>query len=555
MLKAFPEFFVVVDAAGTGLEDLASKGSSITGSLSTLSSPQASNTVRSFVRGAGSVTSITPPTKFWDSGYELVPFSLAAAVSPGGFTGKISIMSHDTAGFWDGLFFDDDKLVFSLEYNDGPVQVSYPLPDITSSMNVVATYTVHKASVFVDGTQVGEIDIPEDKLMSGFKAPVDNKLYTGQTSGTTVPLSAGYLAGFRRALSGSEVNDINLSSIGSAARVIGPYFPETSMHFAENIDRINIDIDYTSGVESNVNVANGSIYPLIDSETQTSLSGNWMYVIPLSSISQTVYGVQVWWESDGNIPIESSLDSGVTWSPMVNGRIISGSFPMSVADSVVLIRASFAGGILNDTSRVYNIRASVLLSNSITDIGSQWPMVITSGVAPADRYTVPLQGRANAGIELYAGTASIDADTVRAVAFLSKTNTSANQTLIQIGSSSIGVSSGKLVFSGATSVNINGINTATNISNISPGQWNHIVAVLSADYTGTISFPAGLKNVSDVYLFRAPLTTGQMRAMYDMTYGYPVASFSEQSAIDVEESSTPPAVYGYLWDTLNIESR
>jgi hypothetical protein len=245
---------------------------------------------------------------------------------------------------------------------------------------------------------------------------------------------------------------------------------------------------------------------------------------------------------------------------LVNNRVITGTYNWAVTDKIVLIRITFTGGIASDPAVIRRLRVTGYSSNKVyANDNSRYITLSDALSSTANEANEPIENNYGAGIEIYGGTANIQADAtadIRNAAALElwfKWNGSplSNYVFDARGAgddSYLWVSgSGQMGFAGQTAVYVNGVAITAGTFIPAIGVWYHIVFVFNAPHNYYITLPStGAKNYGVINIYPTAPTAAQALTMYKAYGGYPEAALVTED-INVQEAATPFNTYAYDW--------
>lgn len=494
------------------------------------------------------------------------PFTLEAWFKPVTVTEQKGIVGHLST--LDGLLFDGEKISFTtLHGTAGAATASWYPPSTSGSFHVMGVHSGEKNELYVNGVRVGSVTLTEEQMAAGYEIlAAPGYLYSGHHPGTIIVDSVAVYAHAltsRQAklhfLWGRDVPDFR----DVVTRRGGSYwdFTDTGADIAFDY-HFNTTDSWATGLSATVNIEDDQISPIV--ENGATIEGTWMNGFILASVSDTLDGSKIWWDGDGTFTVEASLN-GTTWAAAVNGQEIPGIGENFVSGSQALqVRVVFpAGQPENTISRVRSLSLRLYRDRDITQSTSERPVDFTGKVAMAQEVRQPLEHDDASGLHLYAGHAVVQAGpAVRVLemwvnveqmpattGYIYDTRTGVESWLYWNGTAWAGSP-------GATYI-VNGVETLPANMVLTPGQWNHIIAILPA--TSTTSFTLGVRYTLDealkvrfgfVAAYPEVITVAQATETYNAYMGIPAANINEITGLAIADSPDTTKLYSYSWSTV-----
>lgn len=560
VLRSLPKTTFKLNAGGTSFTDLTNRGVTLSGTQ-LLANQIVSGNAKSLNIKNSNVLNFA--TTVFQRGMERSPFTLEAWFLPLFFTSNISILSHDTA--YDGIYFDGDKVHFKVEFETtGSVDLSFALPDFPDATHIVAIWNVSSVLLYCDGVLVAQADVTDAQIKDGFKTRASSNLYIGQSANASQAGMVDGIAVYHRALTDAEIYQHR-----QMGRRVMPMLDIAAAYGAINFDGADSDREvyfvkewddnWIDGILTNVETLGGSISPIEDPATQTSMAGNWIGTYEAGGNIASLYGVKVEWDGDGAYTVDASIDEGATWVAVTNKRLIPGTYAWNATDKNILIRVSFTGGIVSDTSYISRLRVTSYTSFNLKASDASRIITMSAGNSNAADRNEPIENNAGAGLELYSGSATIKADVtevprnVSAIEFWVKFNgpVTSNYVFDARSSGNTGYlwqsGTNVLGWANASAVYLNGSSIAVNSTGLNSYQWYHIIFVFSTPMNTDIVLSAsGLKNFAVINLYPTAPTAAEAAAIYKAYGGYPEMPLGTDD-LNISEASTPFKFYGYDW--------
>jgi hypothetical protein len=436
------------------------------------------------------------------------------------------------SGKYDGLTINGTVASFATEYlTSGQCKASYDM-QVLRNVLITGVHTADKNQLYIDGVLVAEANITEEQKADSYIATNSN-LYGGLTVGSQ-NIAINAVGIYPRALSAeaiarhfSEARDLPLNS-----QVIDTFYGDVT---PVSINGANVFLDqwwsseedWRLGKMDNSSVVNGQLVPQFIADT--SVSGSWLDSFSLSQAnSNSIYGVNMNWDGEG-VTIEVSLD-GTTWETAQRGKnvalIPSGFNP---TDKVLQVRASFAGGIVNDTSFLDNLNV-VGLKAAVTP--EALGRTVTYASATPEREYPVIQYNDNWGVQINdGGSIVISADALESTPA---------RTLEMWIKAKNGTAP---TFSLSGTTYLNGVADA---SALNPGAWTLVHIVAAADAAGAITIN-GPAQVGQVAIYDYALSAQNISDIYAAYVGANAVRVGDNSVVTVSELPTAVKIYAHDW--------
>lgn len=547
-------------ANGVTLADNSGNGQSIVSSAGTAVAhaplqPASTNALRI----SGTATFTLPSGDVFFPGFEKRPFSLEAWVLPLQNTSTHPILSH--SGLNDGLVQNAATIQFSVPLTTGTITLSYIPPSIFQEWHVVGVFDGTKMYLYLDGDLVSTYTLSVAEDAASFSSSITQKQFVVGTGNFVVdglgvyasPLSAETVQA--HFMYGQQVREArsNVASFGGWSYDIvddnsNLYFAKTFSTFA----------DWGDAIIDGVNISDDRITPILDSSGLT-VAGTWTYGISLtgSGIS-TWQGGKIEWLGSGNFTVQTSIDEGANWTTETNYSLISS---LTIGGSLtgiddILVRVTFTAGQNPITTPVFvnQLRLVVYSDQAQRTTFGTMAVARTGTVMPSSYYYQPNEMDIRAGAKFAGtGTVTIGADTdasaqpIRTIDIWFRPGTLASTQTIFTGSGiSLTMSTaGALASTGVAALYRNGALNSGFADNLVVGAWYHIVAVLSANLTTTLTLGSGTFQLGNIASYPAALTASQVSALYTNYISRQVSSFVDPITTTLTEQGYTSYVHAW----------
>ena len=556
ILASRPTNALKLNSAGTAFVDALNRGTSVIGTQLLDGSIVTGNARSLQVQNSNIVS-------FIDGVYTSAnrPFTLEAWVRPLYFqTSKMGILSHGSSEY-DGIWIDQDYINFTVKFATDSATVRWPIPDHPATYHVVGTYDSSKITLSIDGQAVASTSV-EDYSAQGFKTFSNNRLHGGQSAQAEQKALVDGIAVYNRVISDAEIyNHFKAGRrVMSVADIVtafgGNMFDGTVRDPYPSKTWSTVD-EWSVSSYSDVQFASGVLAPAVNDATGLSKPGVWKGVYETSA-ADTLNGLIIDWESDGNFTVAASLDNEATWTNVSNGRYVPGTLNWTTGGNNVTIRVTFTGGVVNDPSVIRSITARAYLTDNVYGLFNTRYIDVSTN-STAEKHSHPIEGRADAGFITSSSNPMYlqpDVDTgtpqaINTVELWFKYDVQESHYVIdgRPGGGTVYVwinGTGQFSFAGLTALYINGTQQLTGQFTPVPGVWYHIVIVLAAPNSNRIDFPASAKTYSVINTYPTALTAAQVSAIYMMYTDFPNAALATDTAT-VTEPANAFKLYGYDW--------
>ncbi|QBP30842.1 hypothetical protein KNU49_gp222 [Streptomyces phage EGole] len=503
----------------------------------------------------------------FNKGYELRQFTLEAWVKPISLTDEVSIMSH--SGTYDGLTITPTHIYFRTKYlAAGSCEVSYEY-STGKSFHVVGVHTNAKNSLYVDGVLVAETDLTEDQQIDSYSF-LTSDLIAGQGSGTiALDAPAIYTNSLgSEAISRHYSNGVDVDT----SEAIAGFNDAIFWNFTDETRNIAIkkvwtsDADWADAVLTDVAVVDNTITPsysqteseivedglIVPVYTNTSLPGVWLTSLQFTSIpEETVSDARINWKGEGSYTIEYSVDGGTTWlTPSDSGSTVLDN------ESVVDIRVTFAGGIVDDTSYVSSIEVVAYLDKYYRGSRSDRTALMTGTGVVSDSYYEPIEYADINGLRIISGMVDISLDdSYEGEEEPGDLNVNGFDMWVKATPGNIFNATGinversgdTIVFSGFSAFTVNGQSVTSGATVFGSDSWYHIAGVFSTpgNYAMSVGSPGTV--ISQLSIIYGSLSLLGLQQMYAAYLGLPGLVVNDTSTVDIGEGSPATNLYAHVW--------
>jgi hypothetical protein len=555
-----------LNGAGTGYTDITNRAVSFTPTTSlAFNSPIIAGNVTKSLDAKNASAATFNKGGVYKKGSERNSWSLEAWVAPRNIaSGRLDIISNaiTTASPQDGLSVDSDFIHFRVEFNTSAIDLSWSMPDALEGWHVVGTYTPGKMTLYINGEAVASASVTDAQILDGFKQ-ADTTFNVGRSSGTIAATVDG-IAIYGRALSDAEVY-LHFK----AGRRVAPAGYIAGVFGGNSFDGTHRDIldqktwsskaDWFTGVYTDIEFEDGTLGPVEDPTNQTSLAGVWTGMFQIGTSLANIYGIDVDWDGIGSFTVDASIDNGGSWVNLTNGNIVAGTFNWASSDNSVLIRVTFAGGIVSDTSAVERLRVIAYRNATVVGTDGSRTISVTGTQTTWPESNEPVESNSATGFSLTSGsmTLSVDAEVdvpknVGSLEFWVKFGgTTASKYLFDARGSGgteflWSNASGQLAFPSGT-LYVNGTSYATTAFVPVADTWYHVVYVFATPANRVMTLGAGgVEQFAIINVYPNQLTATEVALAYLMYSGYPTASLGSDSN-PITEVATPFKMYAYDW--------
>ena len=433
---------------------------------------------------------------------------------------------------YDGIVIAGTVVSFVTKYtSSGECRASFDIQD-NRCVRAVAIHSPTKNSLYIDGDLVAETDLTAAQQNDTYLYD-GNTITGGATTGTNV-LAMGAVAVYRGTLAEDDIDTHfaeatdNLSEFHVAAGYLGTIIPLTDEHTAPYETRIyQTKDDWMQGYRVSTVVEYEQLVPEV--RNGISVPGNWTTLWPLPQGQGTLYGVMLTWQGQG-VTVDTSLD-GVTWNPVVKGvktpTIPAGFDP---TDKSLQIRASFAGGIVDDEAYIDDLSITTYINNTLPPADGRAITLTNTSIETNDDI---MDYDTNWGAELNNGTLTVAAPGTGS--FAPKT--------IEIWAKKLGTAA----FSDNVSPNITYTNGVTPSVAYQVDEWQLRTYIITAGMTGALTF-TGTGQIGSIVMYPYVKTAAEVLETYRAYTGRPVQVLATQGSISMVELDSLIDAYEYDWE-------
>jgi hypothetical protein len=535
ILRTKPDSFYVIDSAPH--EDL---------SRSRLANLTLTNSIHPLGAFNYGKLAISPPTFTVPTPVDSNSWSVAIVVKPIE-PGKIF---EFTSSSGTGLKYQDGKLTFSLRHSDNSetsVSKSYTFKTVA---DVICVKSEDSIALYVAGVLMGStaIESPFDVVtaQSITVGDASAKIYSGNIAfwnrSVSADESARFAIAYRRYPFRREISNIK----GTAM-----FTPEL---FSVSGSLVPNRVVLNDGV---IESSPGTYESDID-DTGISVSSQVTFGYLTQNESM---GVRFAWSESLSATVESSLDAGENWSPVLNGRVIPGT-RLPVEEIPLAIRVTFAAGSIERP-----FISGVTIIDYTTDVAN--PLTSTNRIAtisgdvyvPITAHHPQLHGDGmrfyGSGILEFApdisdsvvNTAGLELAFTPEASDLTGTKYIMNSAPEH--SSNISVIAGKLNFTGFSSVYVNGVATATNSLTLQPG----LTYLINANYTTSHNQKITFGNegnsvsgaISTIALRAQSVSANEALDTFNLYMKHPVYRSQSDSGLTISDNEV--SLYRKDWTT------
>ena len=504
----------------------------------------------------------------FNKGYELRQFSLEAWVKPVNVTGEVSVMSHST--IYDGITITPTHIYFRTKYlTAGTCETAFEYT-AGKAFHVVGVHTNAKNSLYVDGVLVAETDLTDDQQTDSYSF-LTSDLIAGQNgSSSFIALDAPAIYAFALSASAISKHYANGINVDSSESIAG-FNDATLWNFSDEGRNIAVtstwstDEEWSSGVLTDVVVANGNIIPsytqtesevvvdgLITTEyTNTSLPGTWIFSMGLDSAPEsTLADARITWSGEGSFTVEYSLD-GTTWK----NPNLAPTESLDNTDSIQL-RVTFAGGIVDDTSYVSSLKLVVYVDKNFKGTKSdRFASMSGNGLASEQQYE-PIEYADFNGIKLLSGAINTTVDAsyggeeeagdLNITGFDMWVKPVAGNIISGTGFS-VSRSGNTIVYSGLSSLVVNGVAVSSGATVFTSDSWFHIAGIFTT--AGNYALTVGVTNtlIAQLSAIYDTINTAGLQQMYAAYLGIPGLVVNDSSTVTIDEGSPAANLYAHVW--------
>jgi len=433
---------------------------------------------------------------------------------------------------FDGLGISGTKVYFTTKYTStGEARCEFDIQN-NRSVKAVGVHTAAKNSLYVDGDLVSEVDITAAQQADTYLADGNTITCGGTTSTNLIAINA--VAVYRHVLLEEDVDahlieaEDNLSEFHVATGYGGTILPLTDEHTAPYEQRTwTTEADWNGGLKAGVVVEYEQISPEL--RNGISIASNWQTSQPLPQGIGTLYGVTLSWQGQG-VTVDTSVDGGVTWAPVVKG-VKTPSIPAGFdpTGKTLVIRASFAGGVIDDPAYFDELICTTYVANTVPPVDGR-TVTLTNVSCESNEDIMDYDH--NWGAELINGTLSIAAPA--AGSFTPKT--------IEVWAKKASTAAFSDNLTSPTAQYTNG----GTFQAYQIDEWQLRTYVFSSGFSGAINF-TGTGQIGSVVLYPYAKTSAQVLEAYQAYVGRPVVPLPTQGNIGIVELTEQIDAYEYEW--------
>lgn len=409
-------------------------------------------------------------------------FGLSAKV----LSGPVDIFQFNTST-GTTLSYDAGILTLSVMHEDATETILRHPESFNKVHNIYCVVDTKSIMIYIDGDLAASKEILSDSpTVSGDSA---------QIGSATGRLAVGGIVFWSRALSASTIRAIHQSYNRYPYRREIAERGGYAMFTPELMSTNRTSSPFTVGeIVDAVETGPGNFLAGADN-LNLSLPG---YVMSSYYVEEDSSGVEVTWGDEYLTTALYSLDGGDTWFPLNKGRIIDGT-EAPVDGAPLVVRLEFAGGevirpFISDVKfidyinrelypRTFSNRPAQVLGDTYIPETAHHPQLHGDGMRLFTDAIVELNPDVNEEIET---TSAIEVFYVPAQEDLTGTKYIMNS--VPEHSSSISVVSGKLNFTGFSSVYVNGSQVSSNVLTLREGLTYHIAANYTTAHNQKVTF-------------------------------------------------------------------
>ncbi|UVK60893.1 hypothetical protein SEA_JIMJAM_47 [Streptomyces phage JimJam] len=503
----------------------------------------------------------------FNKGYESRQFSLEAWVKPLAITGEVSIMSHNSN--YDGLTITQNRIYFRTKYLTAPAsEVSYKY-DTAKSFHVVGVHTDGKNSLYIDGQLVAEIDMTDEQNADAYNF-VSSDLIAGQSStSSTIALDAPAIYAF--ALSGETVAKHYSNGVAvDTSEAIAGYNDASHWNFADSARNIGVSklwdtTEWSDGAMTDIVIANDIIVPsYTQTETEevvdglivpvyenTSLPGVWIGSMELGMTIAGITDAVIRYKGEGSFTIDCSIDGGSTWQAVTNAN----SFSLTETDSIA-VRVTFSGGIVDDQSYVDWIQIVGYADKAFLGTRSDRAATLSGTAVMAREFYEPIEYADDNGIKILTGNIAVAIDgsysgeeepgdlNINGIDMWIKPVAG---NIITAGSASISRSGNTIVFSGFSSVTVNGVSVTSGSTVFTSDSWYHIGGVFTTPGNYALTIGVANAQIAQASAIYGDISLAGLQQMYSAYLGLPGLSIDDSTIIGITTPDPEALLYAHVW--------
>lgn len=503
----------------------------------------------------------------FNKGYEARQFSLEAWVKPVNVTGEIAIMSH--AATYDGLTITPTHIYFRTIYQTaGTCEVSYEY-ETGKSFHVIGIHSNAKNSLYVDGILVAETDLSDEQQADAYGFVTTDLIAGESATGSTIAVDATAIYSFP-ITSDIASKHYSFGIASDTSESIAGFNDATLWNFsdeARNIASFNewtTEVEWKAGILTDVAVANDSIVPsYTQTETEevvdglivpvyenTSLPGVWQTSVGLGDSEGSLADMKITWTGEGDFTVEYSLD-GTTWKNPNLG-------PTESLDDtdIVEIRITFDGGIVDDPSFVGLLKLTVYTDKDFRATRTDRFASMAGNGLCSNQYYEPIEYSDFNGIKLLSSNIVItDDDSYEGEEEAGDLDLNGFDmwvkpvagNIISATGVSVSRSGNTIVYSGLSSLVVNGTSVSSGATVFNSDSWYHIAGIFTTpdNYAFTVGVTDML--ISQMSSINGDVDTAGLQQIYSAYLGLPGLVVEDSSSISIVEESPATNLYAHVW--------
>lgn len=505
----------------------------------------------------------------FNKGYEQRQFSLEAWVKPVNVTGEVSVMSHSNA--YDGLTITPTKINFRTKYQTaGVCETSYEY-ETGKSFHVVGVHTNAKNSLYVDGVLVAETDLTDDQQIDAYSFLTTDLIAGQSTTTSTIAIDAPAI--YTLALTSDAIKkhysygvDVDTSeSIAGFNDAIFWNFSDECRNVAVKQVWSTAD-DWATGIMTDSAIVGDTITPsysqtetdvvedglLVPVYTNTSLPGTWQASIAFNVIPESVVtDARINWKGEGSYLLEYSLDGGTTWfTPSDSGATLFDN------NTVIDIRVTFTGGLVDDTSYVDSIEVVAYLDKYFNGTRTDRTAQMSGrGVASADYYE-PVEYADINGLRIITGAINVSVDNsyngeeepgdLNVTGFDMWVKPSTGN-IFNAAGISVARSGNTITYSGLSALTVNGVSVSSGATVFGSDSWFHIAGVFTTAANPAMQIGSPGTILAQLSIIYDSLNLAGLQQMYAAYLGLPGLIVNDSSTVGIDDASPAANLYAHVW--------
>jgi hypothetical protein len=259
-----------------------------------------------------------------------------------------------------------------------------------------------------------------------------------------------------------------------------------------------------------------------------SVPSSWSIANPLPQGMGTLYGVTMTWQGQ-NVLVESSVDN-TNWTVVSKGvKVASIPTGFDPTDKILYVRASFAGGVIDDPAYFDELIITTYVANVVPPVDGRNVTLVNASMEHNEDI---MDYDHNWGAELVNGTLTVAAPA--AGSFAPKT--------IEVWAKKLNASAFTDNVSSPTAQYTNG-NSFQAYQN---DEWQLRTYVINAGFSGALTF-TGTGQIGSVVLYPYAKTAAEVLESYRAYVGRPVQTIATQGAISITQLTSLIDAYEFEW--------